>query len=88
MIGSILCHVRGKTSWLDFVHERRRHQVRRGKHISKTVARELATVHRAKVLKGEDGIGRRKRKHILFDRASTEFLNWAEANHRPRPTQD
>jgi hypothetical protein len=58
------------------------HQVRLGRNISKTVARELAIVERAKALKQEAGIGARKRKDISFDKAADEFLRWAEANHR------
>jgi site-specific recombinase XerD len=76
--------LRGKTWWLDFTHQGQRHQLRLGREISKTVARELAAVQRAKVLKGEAGIGRRKCKDIAFDKASEEFLKWAEANKRPK----
>ena len=38
---------------------------------------------RAAILKGEAGIGR-KRKDVLFDKAAEEFLRWAEANKRPK----
>ncbi|PYV88673.1 MAG: hypothetical protein DMG05_15235 [Acidobacteria bacterium] len=75
--------LRGKTYWLDFIHMGERHQARLGRNINKTVARELAAVERAKILRGEAGIGR-KRKDILFDRAAQEFLCWAKANKRPK----
>jgi hypothetical protein len=44
----------------------------------------LATVERGKILRGEAGIGGRKRNNILFDKACEEFLKWTEANHRPQ----
>jgi len=47
------------------------------------VAREIAQVKRAAILKGEAGIGR-KRADMGFDAAKDEFLKWAEANKRPR----
>ena len=75
--------LRGKTWWLDFTHMGERHQARLGRNINRTVARELASVERAKALKQEAGIGR-KRKDVAFDKAAEEFLKWAEANHRPK----
>jgi hypothetical protein len=42
---------RGKTWYLDFTHEGRRHVTRLGKNITRTVAVELARVERAAVLK-------------------------------------
>ena len=78
--------LRGKTWWLDFTHMGQRHQARLGKNINRTTAAELATVERAKILRGEAGIGARKRKDISFDKAVDEFLKWAEANHRPQTT--
>ena len=77
---------RGTTWWLNFIHEGRRHQVRLGKNISRTVASELAQVKRAAILKGEAGIGR-KRADIGFDEATEAFLTWAAANKRPRTAQ-
>ena len=71
-----------ETWWLDFTHIRERYQVRLGRKISKTVAREIATVERGKALKQEAGIGK-KRKDIAFNKASDEFLKWAKANKRP-----
>ena len=50
---------RGKTWWLDFTHDGRRHVARLGKGINRTVAGELAAVKRAAILKGEAGIGGR-----------------------------
>jgi hypothetical protein len=37
-------YIRGKTWWLDFVHEGKRHVARLGKGINRTVAGELAQV--------------------------------------------
>jgi hypothetical protein len=55
-----------------------------GYQINRTVARELATVERSKILRGEAGTGGKKRKDISFERAAEEFLKWAEANKRPK----
>src|SRR2546426_4758689 len=75
---------RGKTWWLDFTHEEKRHYVRLGRNISKTVAGEIAKVKRGAILKGEAGIGGPKRADLIFDKAAEEFLAWSEANKRPR----
>jgi hypothetical protein len=66
--------LRGKTWWLDFTFRGIRHQNRFGKSINKTVAGELAAVERSKILRGEAGIGGKKRKDITFEKASEEFL--------------
>ena len=84
--GDGLC-LRGKTFWLDFTHDGRRHYIRLGKGISRTVAGELAQVQRAQVLKGEAGIGGQKRKDVNFDDAAKEFLAWAAADKRPKMAQ-
>lgn len=76
-------YLRGKTWWLDFRHDGVRYAVRLGKNVSKTVARELASVKRGQILKGEAGIGR-KRKDLPFEKAIEDFLAWAKANKRPR----
>lgn len=76
-------YLRGRTWRLDFVHQGKRHVVRLGKGISRTAAGELAAVQRAAILKGEAGIGRR-RKDLPFDKAKEKFLAWADANKRPR----
>src|SRR5881628_2137768 len=76
-------YLRGRTYWLDFMHDGQRHVARLGKGISRTVAGELARVQRGEILKGEAGIGR-KRADIGFDDAKKEFLKWAEANKRTR----
>lgn len=47
------------------------------------MASEIAHVQRARILKGEVGIDR-KRVDVTFDQAKTEFLEWADANKRPR----
>jgi integrase len=73
--------LRGKTWWLDFTHQYKRHQVRLGSQINRTVARELAAVQRAAILRGEAGIGRRP-KDLAFEKAAEEFLAWARVNKR------
>ena len=75
-------YLRGKTWWLDFTHQGQRHAIRLGRIINRTAAREIASVKRAGILKGEAGIGK-KRKDLSFEKASTECLKWAEANKRP-----
>ncbi len=50
-------YLRHNTWWLDFRHNGTRHAVRLGKGISRTVAKELASVQRGAILKGEAGIG-------------------------------
>lgn len=75
-------YLRGGTWWLDFTHREKRHYVRLGKHISRTAAGEIAAVQRAAILKGEAGIGR-KRKDLPFEKAAEEFRKWAAANKRP-----
>ena len=68
---------------LDFRHQGKRYQVRLGSNITKTAARELAQVKRAAILKGEAGIGK-KPKDIGFDKAAELFLQWTEANRKPK----
>lgn len=74
---------RGHTWWLDFTHQDERHYVRIGRNISKTAAREIASVKRAAILKGEAGIGR-KRRDLPFDQAKEAFVAWARTNLKPR----
>jgi hypothetical protein len=45
-------YLRRNTWWLDFTHEGRRHFVRLGKGITRTVAREIAQVKRTKIVQG------------------------------------
>lgn len=77
---------RRKTWWLDFRHDGKRHIVRLGKGINKTVARELAGIKRADILKGEAGISQ-KPKNMSFDKATEDFLSWAKANKRPKTVE-
>ncbi len=78
---------KGGTWWLDFRHEGQRHVIRLGKGISRSAAGELAAVKRAGILKGEAGIGH-KRKDILFDKAAEESLAWVKTNKKPRTLKD
>jgi integrase len=72
----------GKTWWLEFMHYGKRHCVRLGSHINRTVAREIARVERARILRGEAGIGR-KPKDIGFKEAREQFEKWLEVNRKP-----
>jgi integrase len=76
-------YTRRRTWWLDFRHRGKRHVVRLGRGINKTVARELAGIKRAEILKGEAGISR-KRTPLSFDKATEDFISWAKANKRPK----
>jgi len=59
-----------------------RHVVRLGKHIARHAAKEIAQVKRGAILKGEAGIGR-KRKDLSFDEARKKFEAWADASKKP-----
>jgi integrase len=77
-------YLRGKDTWyLNCQINGKRYQIKLGKHISKSVAKELALVKRAQILKGEAGIGN-KRKDCMFEKAAEEFLKWTVANKKPR----
>ncbi|MEK6801906.1 MAG: site-specific integrase [Nitrospirota bacterium] len=78
---------RGTVWYLDFRHDGQRHTLRIGRNIKRHVAAEIAGVKRAAILKGEAGIGQ-KRKDILFERAAEEFLSWARTNKKPRTSKD
>jgi len=41
-------------------------------------------VKRGAILRGEAGMGAKKRKNISFEKAVEEFMNWVKANKRPR----
>ena len=77
-------YLRGRTWWLDFTHEGKRHVARLGKGINRTVAGEIARVKRGAILKGEAGIGGPKRADLPIEKAAELFLTWAEANKRRR----
>jgi integrase len=77
-------YLRGRTWWLDFLHDGERHVVRIGKGINRTAAGEIARVQRAAILKGEVGIGGPKRADLPIEKAVELFLAWAEANKRRR----
>ncbi len=74
---------RGKVWWLDAIIKGERYQISLGKGINRTVALELAGVERAKILRNEAGIGKKKRDYP-FDDAKEDFLAWAQANKRPK----
>src|SRR5215831_7436610 len=75
---------KSKTWYLDTVINRKRHQIRLGKGITRTVAKELAQIERAKILKGEAGIGGKKRKDVSFEEARQKFEDWAKATKKRR----
>jgi integrase len=76
-------YLRGTTWWLDFKHNGTRHALRLGRNISRSVAKELASVKRGAILKGEESIGK-KRKDTSFEKAKEAFLDWTKTNKRPR----
>lgn len=75
-------YLRGKTWYLDAWINGVRHQKRLGKNISRTVAAELAQVQRSAILRGEFGIGK-KRKDLDFAVARKKFEDWATASKKP-----
>lgn len=79
-------YLRSRTWWLDFTHEGTRHAIRLGTNISRTVAKELASVKRGSILKGEVGIGKRQ-KDLSFDEARKRFEAWAMASKKPGTAQ-
>src|ERR1700675_451254 len=76
-------YLRGKGWYLDARIHGQRHVVRLGKGISRTVAGELANVKRSSILKGEAGIGRKK-KDCTFSAARHAYDIWMQSNTRPR----
>jgi hypothetical protein len=65
---------RGKVWRLDCFINGRRHQGQLGKGITRSVALELATAHKAAILRGEAGI-LQKKKDLTFEKASADFLS-------------
>ncbi len=76
-------YLRGKTWYLDCRLNGTRHVVRLGKGIGRSVASEIAQVKRGAILKGEAGIGK-KRKDIAFEEAAERFVLWGQTTNRPR----
>lgn len=64
---------RGKVWRLDAVISGQRYQLPLGKGITRGVALELASIERAKILRNEAGIDRKK-KDISFEDAAKEFI--------------
>ena len=69
--------------WLDCIIHKKRYQLPLGKGISRSVAQELAAIKRAQIIKGEEGIGIKK-KDSMFDKAKEEFLKWTKTNKRAK----
>jgi hypothetical protein len=63
-----------------------RHVIRLGKQITRHTAKEIAQVKRGAILKGEVGIGH-KRKDLSFDEARKKFEAWADASKKPGTAQ-
>jgi len=72
---------RGTVWYLDFRHQGERHTLKIGRNIKRRVALEIAGVKRAEILKGEAGIGR-KRRDLSFEKAREHFEKWASANKK------
>jgi integrase len=79
-------YLRGEVWYLGCSINGTRYQKRLGRGITRSVARNLAQVLRAAILKGEAGIGT-KRKDLSFDEARKRFEDWATTNKRPRTTR-
>jgi integrase len=71
-----------KTWYLDCRIGGKRYQERLGKGISRSVALELASVLRGQILRGEAGIGR-KRKDLSFAEARKRFEDWMNTDKKP-----
>lgn len=76
-------YLRGKSWYLDCRINGKRYQLKLGKLISRSVAKELAQVKRAQILKCEVGIGT-QRLDCTFQKAKQEYWTWTQANKRPR----
>ncbi len=79
-------YLRGQTWYLDCRLNGARHVIRLGKQITRHAAKEIAQVKRGAILKGEAGIGR-KRKDLSFDEARKKFEAWADASKKPGTAQ-
>jgi len=79
-------YLRGQTWILDCRIDGERHVVKLGKGIRRTVAAEIASVKRVAILKGENGIGKKKRD-LSFDEARKRFEAWAVASKKPGTAQ-
>jgi hypothetical protein len=79
-------YLRGQTWYLDCRLNGGRHVTRLGKHIARHAANEIAQVKRGAILKGEAGIGK-KRKDLSFDDARKKFEAWAYASKKPGTAQ-
>ena len=66
-------YLRGSTWYLDCRIDGARHVVKLGKGISRTVAGELATVKRAAILKGEAGIGKKRKVQVGWTIISSDI---------------
>jgi integrase len=74
-----------KSTWrLTFSYRGERHQVRLASNVSRTVAIELASAARVRVMRGEWGLGAPpKKKDISFEAAAALFIEHARTNLRP-----
>jgi integrase len=83
-------YLRGKTWWLEFIHDGKRHYARLGKGINRTVAGEIAQVKRASILKGEAGtrtipLNRPLRAALAALRAEERSGEWVFAQRDGSP---
>lgn len=78
---------RGKgkiTTWyLDAWINGTRHQRWLGRGISRRVAQELAQVIKGQILKGEAGIGTKRKEDPTFDDAVKKFVDWMKSDKKP-----
>lgn len=76
-------YLRGGSWVLDCRINGVRHKVALGKGLTRTAAGEIANVKRTAILKGEAGIGRKK-KDGTFEKATAAYWSWVQTNCRPR----
>lgn len=75
-------YLRGGSWRLDCRINGQRHMVALGKGIKRSVAVELASIARSKILRGAAGI--RKRKDVAFEKVKEAYVAWITTNCRPR----
>ncbi|MBI5315861.1 MAG: site-specific integrase [Nitrospirae bacterium] len=75
--------LKGKSWYLEARIGGKRYQKRLGKGITRKIALELAQVVRGQILKGELGIGGKKKKDLSFSEARKRFEDWMHSDKKP-----
>ncbi len=76
-------YLRGRTWRLDFRHQGKRYAITLGRNINRTAAREIASVKRAGILKGEAGITAKAPADLPIEKAVDLFLERNASNLKP-----